>query len=100
MPNGKPGDNPLTDFIVHGRSSFPADIEDLLRRIDAAGLAIGRWPLGENWPFADREFDWAAGRDLAGARRDLQYLLDMLDQGRSDEVLLNPLTRKPFAVRL
>jgi hypothetical protein len=97
MPNGKHGDNPLSDFIVHGRSCFPADIEDLLRRIDQAGAAIGRWPLGENWPYSPREWDWAEGRELGAARRDLQSLLTMLETGRGDEILVNPGTGKPFA---
>ena len=97
MPNGKPGDNPLTDLIVHGRHPFPPDVEDLLRRIHDLGRAAGRWPLGENWPFSTREFDWEAGRDLAGARRDLRHLLEMLERGRGDEVLLDPRTRKPLA---
>ena len=96
MPNGKPGDSPLTDLIVHGAHPFPADIEDLLRRIEALGRAAGRWPLGENWPFGVREADWERGVDLDGARRDLQHLLRMLEAGRGDEVLLNPATGKPF----
>jgi len=62
VPNGKPGDNPLTDLIVHGSHPFPPDVEDLLRRIDNLGRAAGRWALGENWPFSPREFDWEAGR--------------------------------------
>jgi hypothetical protein len=96
VPNGKPGDNPLTDFIVHGKHPFPPDIEDLLRRIEVLGRAAGRWPLGENWPFSPREFDWERGRDLDGARRDLRYLLEKLERGRGDEVLVEPLTRKPL----
>lgn len=42
MPNSKHGDNALSDFIIHGRHCFLEDIEDLLRRIDQAGAAIGR----------------------------------------------------------
>jgi hypothetical protein len=96
MPNGKPGDNPLTDLIVHGQHPFPPDIEDLLLRIETLGRAAGRWPLGENWPFSPREFEWERGHDLDGARRELQRLLEMLERGRGDEVLLDPRTLKPL----
>ncbi|MEM7626796.1 MAG: hypothetical protein AAF333_14475 [Planctomycetota bacterium] len=33
MPNGKPGDHPITDTIKHGMKIFPDDIEALLLRI-------------------------------------------------------------------
>ena len=97
MPNGKVGDSLLSDFVIHGKHPFPTDIENLLQRIQVLGRAAGRWPLGENWPFSTREFDWEAGRDLDGARRDLQHLLQMLESGRGDEVLLDPHTGRPLA---
>jgi hypothetical protein len=58
VPNGKKGDNPLTDLVVHDEHSFPQEIEALLRRINAVGREHGRWPLGEHWPFSPREYDW------------------------------------------
>jgi hypothetical protein len=96
MPNGKVGDNPLTDLTVHGKHPFPPDIEELLLRADALGREAGRWALGENWPFSSREFDWQAGKDLKGARRDLTRLIEMLEAGRGDEILVDPLTRQPL----
>jgi hypothetical protein len=96
MPNGKHGDNPLSDLAIHGKHPFPSDIEKLLLRIDALGRGLGRWPLGENWPFSPREFHWERGEDLDGARRDLAYLISMLEVGRGDEILVDPITRKPF----
>lgn len=96
MPNGKHGDSPLSDLTIHGAHPFPEDIERLLRRIDELGRAPDRWPLGQNWPFAGREFDWARGENLDGARRDLQHLIAMLEAGRGDEILHDPLTGKPF----
>jgi hypothetical protein len=96
MPNGKPGDNPLTDLVLHGAHPFPRDIERLLLEIHALGRRAGRWPLGENWPFSTREFDWEKGKDLAGAREVLTHLLSMLQAGRGDEVLVDPRTGKPF----
>jgi len=67
-----------------------------LLRIDVLGRRTGRWPLGENWPFSDREFDCAEGKDLESARRDLGHLTAMLEAGRGDEVLVDPRTGKPF----
>ncbi len=96
MPNGKPGDNPLSDFIIHGAHPFPHEIEEMLLRIDKLGRKKGRYPLGENWPYSPREFDWEQGQDIDGALKDLSFLIKMLAEGRGDEVLLNPLTGKPF----
>ena len=96
MPNGKHGDNPLSDLIVYGVHSFPRDIEVLLLRIDTLGRRPGRWPLGENWPFSPREFEWARGKDLERARRDLTHLISMLEAGRGDEILVDPKTGVPF----
>jgi hypothetical protein len=96
MPNGKPGDNPLTDLIVHGQHPFPADIEAMLWKIDALGRRPGCFPLVRNLPFSPREFDWEQGKDFEGARRDLAHLISMLEAGRGDEVLVHPLTRQPL----
>ncbi len=96
MPNGKHGDNPLSDLIIHGAHPFPSDIEAMLREIDALGRAYGRWPLGENWPYSPHEFDWERGSNLDEARRLLSHLLAMLRTGRGDEVLFDPETKTPF----
>ena len=99
MPNGKQGDNPLSDLTLHGAHPFPGDIEEMLLRIDALGRRPGRWPLGENWPFSPREFDWKKGKGLAEARRLLAHLIVMLEAGRGDEILLDPETGKPLRQR-
>jgi hypothetical protein len=39
MPNGKPGDHPLTDIVVHRSTVFGAPYDDLIREI--APLATG-----------------------------------------------------------
>jgi hypothetical protein len=96
MPNGKHGDNPLSDLAIHGLHPFPPDIETMLLRINALGRRPGRWPLGENWPFSPREFQWERGEDLTNARRDLAHLISMIESGRGDEVLFDPLTQKSF----
>ena len=96
MPNGKHGDNPLSDLAIHGQHPFPSDIEKMLLRIDTLGRSLGRWPFGENWPFSPREFQWRRGEDLEGARRDLAHLISMLETGRGDEIPVDPLTQKTF----
>lgn len=96
MPNGKPGDNPLTDLILHGAHPFPHDVEAMLLQIDAMGKKSGRWPLGENWPFSPREFDWEKGKHLDEARKLLSHLIEMMKAGRGDEVLVDPRTRRPI----
>lgn len=96
MPNGRIGDNPLSDITIHGAHPFPPDIEEMLLRIDELGRRVGRRPLGENWPFSPREFDWEQGKGLDAARQLLAQLLAMLEAGRGDEVLVDPRTRKPF----
>jgi hypothetical protein len=35
MPNGKPGDHPLTDIFLHGLESYGPDIDSMLREISA-----------------------------------------------------------------
>jgi hypothetical protein len=97
MANGKHHDNPLTDMLNYGEHPFPADIEDALRRVHELGRRTGRWPLGENCPFSGREFDWEKGVGLDAARQELANLIAMLEAGRGDEVLVDPLTQKPFS---
>jgi hypothetical protein len=31
MPNGKPGDHPVTDLIVHGIPQFDPELDELIR---------------------------------------------------------------------
>ena len=96
MPNGKPGDNPLSDMVIHGKHPFPADIEQTMWRIQHLGAQEGRYPLGENWPFSPREFDWEKGKNLEEGRRLLGSLLEALEAGTGDEILVDPLTQRPF----
>ena len=35
--NGRPGDHPLTDVLVHGLPAFSPDVDELIRRIDREG---------------------------------------------------------------
>ena len=95
--NGKRGDNPLSDLTIHGLHPFSLEIEAMLLRVQELGERPGRWPLGENWPFSPREFDWEKGDDLDGARRDLSRFIEMLEAGRGDELMVDPLTHRPLA---
>jgi hypothetical protein len=33
MPNGKPGDHPYTDIVIHGRDVYSPDVANLVREI-------------------------------------------------------------------
>ena len=33
MPNGKPGDHPFTDIVVHGFDVYSPDIDELVRQV-------------------------------------------------------------------
>ncbi|MCZ7580081.1 MAG: hypothetical protein M5U21_04565 [Fimbriimonadaceae bacterium] len=96
MPNGRLHDNPLSDFTIYGLRPFPPDIMELLERIQTWARASGRFPLGENWPYSPKEFEWVQGENLDEARRLLLSFAEMLEAGRGDEVLLDPRNRKPF----
>ncbi|MFP4597633.1 MAG: hypothetical protein ACLFVJ_05245 [Persicimonas sp.] len=37
MPNGKPGDHPYTDIVVHGHDFYTDDIDELIRKIAKHG---------------------------------------------------------------
>ncbi|QDT28354.1 hypothetical protein Enr10x_36960 [Gimesia panareensis] len=81
MPNGRPGDHPAVDILVHGISSgFPDDIFETVRdlaqhpkyplisdRVDE--LLWKYWPSWRN-----------ANPDLDEVRRQLQALREELDQ--------------------
>lgn len=97
MANGKPYDNPLSDLVIHGIRSFPAEMESLLLQIHELGRSQGRYPLGENWPFSPQEFDWARGRGIEKGMRLLQELLYKMEQGQGDDNLLNPITQRPLS---
>jgi len=77
MPNGKPGDHPLTDMLMHGAHPFPSDIESLLREILALDPAFpdGKRPYVEQTEWDCRFFDWARGKNLDEARTRLNLVL-------------------------
>ena len=56
MPNGKPGDHPVTDLLVHGWHPFPEDIEALIREIHALETLDARKELWAS--IYERAWDW------------------------------------------
>ncbi len=71
MANGKPGDNPITDMLIHGKHPFPPDIEAMLREIHAIDVEA-LWSL--EWA----PFDWEKGEKLDEARERLRAILARL----------------------
>ena len=37
MPNGRPGDNPISDITIHGKEIYGPEIDDLVREIREIG---------------------------------------------------------------
>lgn len=76
MPNGTPGDHPLTDMLVHGRHPFPEDIESILRKIIALEpwFPDGRRPYLDQVAWEKRFRDWALGENLDEGRQALQMV--------------------------
>ncbi|MEK7364978.1 MAG: hypothetical protein AAB016_13500 [candidate division NC10 bacterium] len=69
MPNGKPGDHPVTDLIVHGRHPFPPDVEELVRTLHTLDPVVFN---ALEWA----PFDWEQGRHLEEARILLRGLIE------------------------
>ncbi|TDC79510.1 hypothetical protein E1193_19005 [Micromonospora sp. KC606] len=74
MPNGKPGDHPITDIIVHRMEVFGPPCDDLIREISqrGGGSALDRLDLLSLDPrFGGRP-------DLAALEADLRAMRDRL----------------------
>jgi hypothetical protein len=59
MPNGKPGDHPLTDIVMHRLTMFGGEIDEKVRKVDAVAsnelrdvlaTLVYFWPWGERTP--------------------------------------------------
>jgi hypothetical protein len=75
MPNGKPGDHPWTDIMIHGRRVYSALADQLVR--DIAELATD----AEQRQLADRlmrEYNEHFDPDVARLERELSELRDRL----------------------
>jgi hypothetical protein len=58
MPNGKPGDHPITDIVVHKQSVFGAPFDDLIREIEALARDETRQFLGTLVMFWPKDAQW------------------------------------------
>ena len=55
MPNGRPGDHPLTDIFGHRLEVYGAEADDLIRKIgDLCPEELDAWWLREIAPLSDR----------------------------------------------
>ena len=52
MPNGKPGDHPLTDIFVHNLEVYGKEVDDLIKKI---GSLSSNRELDEWW---EKEIGW------------------------------------------
>ena len=80
MPNGKPGDHPLSDILSHGLPTYGPEIDRLIREIDAL-----EGPNGT--ALADREIEeilLKAETDSAQLERLRSRLLQVRAQLRAD----------------
>lgn len=68
MPNGKPGDHPVTDLFAHGAHPFPEDIEGMIREL----VSLNPKLLDE---IEEDVFRWEAGQGLDEGRVKLKELL-------------------------
>jgi hypothetical protein len=77
MPNGKPGDHPLTDIVVHGMEVFGASCDDLIREIVRIG---GQAELDARFDLfrLDPRFGRADSGDIATLEDGLRRLRDEL----------------------
>jgi hypothetical protein len=80
MPNGKPGDHPLTDMLIHDAHSFPADMEAMLREILALDPAFpdGKRRYLDQLAWNRWFYDWEAGKNLDEGRIAMKAILDEL----------------------
>jgi hypothetical protein len=64
MPNGKPGDYPLTDILIHKLTVFGKDADDLIRKIAdlSSSSELNSWWQSEIGSSPDRELIMSKGR--------------------------------------
>jgi alpha-amylase/alpha-mannosidase (GH57 family) len=67
MPNGKPGDHPLTDIFVHKTEVYGPEADELIRKISDL---CSRRELDEWW---EREIGWSQERGLALRKARARY---------------------------
>ncbi len=78
MPNGKPGDHPYTDVVLHGRDVYSKRADELVREI--ASLVGDR----ERRALADMLFLQYNEFEKPDVERLERVLIEMRDKARSD----------------
>ena len=78
MPNGKPGDHPYTDIVVHGLDVFGKEIDSTVRRLDESLDERGRNRLADLLWNSDLWWGNVRG-SLASKRRELLAKLRALE---------------------
>ncbi len=80
MPNGRPGDHPLTDMLVHGLHPFPEDMEVILLEILKIDpdFPDGKRKYIEQVKWENNFFDWQAGKNIDEGRNLLKQTLSEL----------------------
>ena len=72
MPNGKPGDHPITDVMIHNSVVFSEPWDSELRKIvDLLGYeGTHEWFNAHCWSKPEREVRLAISRKLADLRKE------------------------------
>jgi hypothetical protein len=65
--NGKPGDHPVTDILVHKHAVYGREADELIRKIAAL---CSRRELDEWW---EREIGWSKDPDLVLGKASARY---------------------------
>ncbi len=86
MANGKPGDHPITDMLIHGKHPFPLDMENSIRQILELAPDFpddGRRYVDQvRWE--ERFFDWKSGKNIEEGRIALAGALEELRKGHKE----------------
>ena len=79
MPNGKPGDHPVTDICIHGIRQFSRKVDELIRQVVSLG-----W--GKRIERLVWDNDRMSGKktDLKGMRAELERVLKDLQGEKPD----------------
>ena len=84
MPNGKPGDHPLTDLFVHGVSVFNPQVDALIREIAELGGRDALERYADELYRADNRYTagGATSGDLSNLERQLTEVRNTLRDAR------------------
>lgn len=58
MPNGKPGDHPVNDILVHGEAVFSPDIDEMIRELHRLSPATLKSMENEIFGWSGEMFGW------------------------------------------